>query len=160
MVDVNLFSSKTDIKKLLFTTEKFHLNDHLSNDSWQDLSELTPTHDADYSTIDKRDIRSRPRPTTDYSRLDRWIRSNQTNKNEISSQNKRLSNATSIHPATEHTFPDSCESLTVSVDLHVPTEELITDHNEFDEENLVVWRKKIQDYRNRITSTETLRSSR
>ena len=154
MVDVNLFSSKTDIKKLLFTTEKFHLNDHLSNDSWQDLSDLTPTHDAEYSTIDKGDVR--PRLTTDYSRLDRARRSSQPEKIGTYQRKKRLS-STSIPPPTEHTFPDSCESLTVSVDLHVPTEELITDRDEIDGENLVVWRKKRPDYRNR---TETFRSSR
>lgn len=43
MSDFNLFSSKTDIKKLLFTTEKFKFNDQCSNDSWQDLPGVTPT---------------------------------------------------------------------------------------------------------------------
>lgn len=43
MSDFNLFSSKTDIKKLLFTTEKFKFDDQCSNDSWQDIPGVTPT---------------------------------------------------------------------------------------------------------------------
>ena len=43
MSDFNLFSSKTDIKKLLFTTEKFKFNEQCSNGSWQDLPGVTPT---------------------------------------------------------------------------------------------------------------------
>ena len=164
MVDVNLFSSKTDIKKLLFTTEKFHLNDHLSNDSWQDLSELTHPQEPDYSTIEK--VETKPHSPEDYSRLDHWLLLSSTahcsspnDKIVTYHNNKRLS-TTSLHPPTEQTFPDSCESLTVSVDLHVPTDELIIDHEHIDDDNIVVWRKILQDYRNQIPSRDTLTSSR
>ena len=43
MSDFNLFSSKTDIKKLLFSTEKFKFDEQCSSDSWQDLPAHTPS---------------------------------------------------------------------------------------------------------------------
>ena len=146
MSDVNLFSSKTDSKKLLFTTEKFHLNDDLSTDSWQDLSEQAI---PDYSTVQK--VPRTNCKSTDYSRLDRWLLLPPAIR-RASEPSKRLSKE-SIPPTTEHTFPDSCESLTVSVDLHVPTDELMTDYDEFDGQDLVVWRNKLQQYRN-FSSTD------
>lgn len=142
MSDFNLFSSKTDIKKLLFTTEKFKFDEQCSNDSWQDLPGVTPTsaiasflhqqtldtssisdnrNETGWETVD--DYGTRPEhyeaiasKSSGYGRLDRhghWL--------------------LLTPPATTNNlgplFPDSCESLTVSVDLHVPTEELITDLN-------------------------------
>ena len=140
MSDVNLFSSKTDSKKLLFTTEKFHLDDDLSADSWQDLSEqATPNNSSA-----QRALRTH-RHSTDYSRLDRWLPLPPASR-RASQPSKRLSKEL-IPPAAEHTFPDSCESLTVSVDLHVPTDELMTDHDEFDGQDLVLWRNKLQQCR-------------
>jgi hypothetical protein len=72
--------------------------------------------------------------------------------------NKRVSRD-SISQQTEPTFPDSCESLTVSLDFHVPTDELITDNDDVDEQSLVVWRNKLQQYED-LSSDETWRPSR
>ena len=166
MSDFNLFSSKTDIKKLLFTTEKFKFNQQCSNDSWQDLPGATPTslNDSqnldtslslsdsrndngwetldDYSTIPQsyglnyETINEKP---AGYCRLDRrghWLLlpppllQSDSSKVVTYYDKKRLSRDSNQQQTTEPDFPDSCESLTVSVDLHVPTDELMADVDE------------------------------
>jgi hypothetical protein len=173
MSDFNLFSSKTDIKKLLFTTEKFKFNDQCSNDSWQDLPGVTPTSFLDnqnldtsslsdsrndngwetlddYSTIPQsyglnhETISKKP---AGYCRLDRrghWLLlppppllQSDSNKVVTFYDKQRLSRDSNHQQTTELFFPDSCESLTVSVDLHVPTDELITD---LDGRNTPIWK--------------------
>lgn len=62
MSDFNLFSSKTDIKKLLFTTEKFKFDEQCSSDSWQDLPAHTPTSFLP-SLIEQHDAFSSPSDT-------------------------------------------------------------------------------------------------
>lgn len=163
MSDFNLFSSKTDIKKLLFTTEKFKFDEQCSNDSWQDLPGITPTsamasflnHQTfqtssisdnrnetgwetvdDYSALPKADSQhyeTIASKSTGHGRLDRhghWL---------------LLSPAPVPPPTTtiESFFPDSCESLTVSVDLHVPTDELMTD---LDSPRAPCWKQKTSRY--------------
>lgn len=111
MSDVNLFSSTNDIKKTLFTTEKFSFNDQLSNDSWQDLSEVTIT------------------ARQNNSQLDRCLVFPSTHQ-QSSHTKKNPTHKDSNTPIIEHTFPDSCESLTVSIDFHVPADELISNREQ------------------------------
>ena len=163
MADFNLFSTKTDVKKLLFSTDKFKFNEQGSNDSWQDLPGVTPTsllasiadnqyiHDSslssltdnrnengwetldDYSTIPKSYGYNYEHNLTKPSgrcRLDRrghWLLLPPSlhHPSENVQEKKRSSNNSN----SEQIFPDSCESLTVSVDLHVPTDELMTDND-------------------------------
>ena len=111
---------------MLFTTEKFKFDDQCSSDSWQDLPALTPTSiltDHQYvktsSSDDRNDpsawetcddyetLPTGPKPRANYGRYDRrghWLL---------------------LPPTTERKFPDSCERLTVSLDLRVPTDQLI-----------------------------------
>jgi hypothetical protein len=191
MSDFNLFSSKTDIKKLLFTTEKFKFNEQCSNDSWQDLPGVTPTsvlasfNDSqhietsslsslsdngwetlnDYSIVPKSyglDHEHISQEPVGHCRLDRrghWLLLSpppllQTDASKVVTyyDKKRLTRE-SNQQQTEQIFPDSCESLTVSVDLHIPTDELMTDHDDMDGEHTLVWRNKIQEYQN-ITSDD------
>ncbi|CAF4568651.1 unnamed protein product, partial [Rotaria sp. Silwood2] len=193
MSDFNLFSSKTDIKKLLFTTDKFKFDEQCSNDSWQDLPGITPTSVLasfidnqniqtsslsslsdnrndygwetldDYSTIPKsygfncEQLSSKP---TSYCRLDRrghWLLlppppllHTDTDKVVTYYDNKRLSRD-SNQEQIEQNFPDSYESVTVSVDFHVPTDEFVLDHNNMFEENIPQWKNKIQHYENKIS---------
>lgn len=198
MSDFNLFSSKTDIKKLLFTTEKFKFNEQCSNDSWQDLPGVTPTsilaslidnqhiqatslssslsdnrNDTgwetldDYSTIPKSyglSHEHRSKKPAGYCRLDRrghWLLLPpspilQTDINKI--EKKRLTRD-SNQQQTEQIFPDSCESLTVSVDLHIPTDELMTDNDDMNGQNTLVWRNKVQKYQN-VTTDDICRLPR
>jgi hypothetical protein len=162
MVDVNLFSSKTDVKKLLFTTEKFHVNSHLSDDSWQDFASITHPSCHEYSIVEK--AHGQHCSTTNYCRLDHWLAPASTHCSsrlkpiDVKNNCKRQSNE-SIVPVTERTFADSCESLTVSIDLHVPTDELMTDHDDIDGQDMVVWRKKLQENRN-TSSNDTHCTSR
>jgi hypothetical protein len=201
MSDFNLFSSKTDVKKLLFTTEKFKFDDQCSNDSWQDLPGATPTSVLasiiddqnietsslstlsdnrndngwetldDYSTIPKSyglNYENTSKKPASYCRLDRrghWLLlppppllQTDTNKVVTYYDKKRISRDSKQQP-TEETFPDSCESLTVSVDLHIPTDELITDNDDTDGQNTLVWRNKPRQYQN-ITSDDKPRISR
>lgn len=51
MSDFNIFSSKTDIKKLLFTTDKFKFDEQQSTDSWQDLPGAIHTSSIDNQTL-------------------------------------------------------------------------------------------------------------
>ena len=133
MSDVNFFSSEPDLKKKLFTTEKFPYDRIHSPASWQRrLSDVTRTSDnltckpADYCQLDHRLY------------LPALLSTGVVNPNTIVTfyDNKRIS-TDSLQPHTEHTFPDSCESLTVSIDLQVPTDELMTDYDEVDEHTLV-----------------------
>ena len=157
MSDFNLFSSKTDIKKLLFTTEKFKFNEQGSNDSWQDLPGVTPTsaiasflhnqtletssisnnrNDTGWETVD--DYSMHRSKSTSHGRLDRrghWLL--------LTPPPLILPNANQATTNNEPFFPDSCESLTVSVDLHVPTDELMTD---IDSPNSLRWRQKTSRY--------------
>ncbi len=168
MSDFNLFSSKTDFKKLLFTTKKFPIE----QESWQDLSGVSSTLIFDtentnsWQTIN--DYTTIPKSYGEqmgYCRLDRggqWLLlspppllQKDTTKVVTYYDNKRLSRD-SILQENEHTFPDSCESLTVSIDFHVSTDELMADNDDI---NMVVWRNKIQKYEN-ISSNETCRISR
>ena len=137
MSDVNFFSSEPDLKKKLFTAEKFPYDRIRSPSPWQKLSDVTPASDnltckpADYCQLDHRLLLPTlstgvVNPTTIVTFYD----------------NKRIS-TDSFQPNTEHTFPDSCESLTVSIDLQVPTEELMTDYDEADEHTLVAERNAL-----------------
>ena len=120
-----------------------------SQQSWQNLSNETLINE-NYQSINK----------TGYCRLDRRAPRlhNESNKVVTYFDNIRLSTDSNVQQ-TEHTFPDSCESLTVSVDFHVPTDELITDNDDIDEHNLVIWRNRLQQYEN-ISSDETWRAPR
>jgi hypothetical protein len=203
MSDFNLFSSKTDIKKLLFTTEKFKFNDQCSNDSWQDLPGVTPTsvlasfvdnqniqspslsslsdnrNENGWETLDDYSIipksyginyeKSSKKPAG-YGRLDRrghWLLLQpppllQSNSKKIITyyDKQRLSRDPIQQLQTvEQIFPDSCESLTVSVDLHVPTDEIMTDQDDTDGQNTLVWGNKTPHHQN-ITSDPMRRISR
>ena len=201
MSDFNLFSSKTDIKKLLFTTEKFKFDEQCSNDSWQDLPGATPTsllasfldnqniqtssssslsdnrNDNgwetldDYSTIPKSygfNYEQISKKSVGYCRLDRrghWLLlppppllHHDTNK-VVTYYNKNRLSRNSNEQQTEQIFPDSCESLTVSVDLHVPTDELVTDHDDLDRKTVQVWRNKMLPHQN-VTSNDVQNLSR
>jgi len=201
MSDVNLFSSKTDVKKLLFTTEKFKFNDQCSNDSWQDLPGITPTsvlasfadnqhvqtsslsslsdnrNDNDWETLDDyatipksygfnyENISKKP---ARYGRLDRrghWLLLppppllQSDTKKVVTYYNKKRITRDFNQRQNEEIFSDSCESLTVSIDLQVPTDELMTDNDDFDEQNTLVWRNKTQQYQN-ITTDNMRKGSR
>jgi len=188
MSDFNLFSSKTDIKKLLFTTEKFKFNDQCSNDSWQDLPGITPTsvlaslidnqeietsslsslsdnrNDNGWETLDDYSIIPKSygfncetisKKSNSYGRFDRrghWILLPppsllQSNRNTIVTyfDKKRLLRD-SNQQQNDQMFPDSCESLTVSIDLQVPVDGLITDHDDFDEQNNTRHNQNITSY--------------
>ncbi|UJR08979.1 hypothetical protein I4U23_013229 [Adineta vaga] len=184
MADFNIFSTKTDIKKLLFTTEKFKFNEQCSNDSWQDLPGATPTSVLaslvdnqyiqdlsvsslsdnrnengwetldDYSTIPQSygfNYEQNSKKPPGYCRLDRrghWLLlpPSSQHQSEPSHEKKHLSK--DLNPQqqqqqqAEQIFPDSCESLTVSIDLHIPTDELMTDHDDSDGHNTLVWKNK------------------
>jgi len=200
MSDFNLFSSKTDIKKLLFTTEKFKFNDQCSNDSWQDLPGITPTsvlaslvdnqeiqtssslsdnqNDNGWETLDDYSILPKSygfncqtilKKPISYGRFDRrghWIllpppppllQSN-TNKVVTYYDKKRISRD-SNQQQNEQIFSDSCESLTVSIDLQVPEDELMTDHDDFDEQTTIVSRNDTRQHQN-ITSDNIHKISR
>jgi hypothetical protein len=145
----------------------------LSRQSWQNLSNETLINE-NYQSINKNswqtvnDCTIIPNSQTGYCRLDRrghWLLlaspqliHNESNKVVTYFDNKRLSTDSNVQQ-TEHTFPDSCESLTVSVDFHVPTDELITDNDDIDEQNLVIWRNRLQQYEN-ISSDETWKAPR
>ena len=198
MSDVNLFSSKTDVKKLLFTTDKFKFDEQRSNDSWQDLPGVTPTsvlpslidqqafqtssisslsdnrHEVDWETLDEyatvpvsvgatgQAVQKKP---TSYCRLDRrghWLLlppdalPQKEAPNVVTCHEKKrvLKDGPAKQPAAE-IFPDSCESLTVSIDLHVPTDELFTDNDETHGQR----QRKVRQYQN-IPSDEMRRISR
>jgi hypothetical protein len=201
MSDFNLFSSKTDIKKLLFTTEKFKFNDQCSNDSWQDLPGITPTsvlaslvdnqeietssslsslsdnrNDNDWETLDDYSILPKSygfncqtilKKPTSYGRFDRrghWILLPpppppllQSNTNKVVTYyNKKLISRDSNQQQNEQIFSDSCESLTVSIDLQVPEDELMTD---YDEQNTIISRNDTRQHQN-ITSDNIRKISR
>ncbi|CAF4467486.1 unnamed protein product, partial [Adineta steineri] len=89
-----------------------------------------------------------------YCRLDRrghWLllspqsQIQSESNNIVTSSDKKYLTKDSNH---EQIFPDSCESLTVSVDLHVPTDELITYNDDIDGQNTLVGRHKIRQYQN------------
>ena len=160
MSDFNLFSSKTDIKKLLFTTEKFKFNEQCSHDSWQDWPGATPTSFTnqenldtslslsdsrndngwetldDYSTIPPSYGLIHEKKPAGYYRRGHWLLlpppllQSDSDKIVTYYDKKRLARDSNQQPITEPFFPDSCESLTVSVDLHVPTDELMGDSDE------------------------------
>jgi hypothetical protein len=201
MSDFNLFSSKTDIKKLLFTTEKFKFNDQCSNDSWQDLPGAAPTSVLaslidnqtirtsslsslsdnrndngwetldDYATIPKSygfNYENIPKKSAGYFRMDRrgqWLLLPpppllQSDMNKVVTfYDKKCITRDSNQQQPEQIFPDSCESLTVSIDLHVPTDEIMTDHDDIDRQNSVIWRNKPRQYEN-ITSDNIHRTPR
>ncbi|CAF4445650.1 unnamed protein product, partial [Adineta steineri] len=149
MSDLNLFSPKNDLKKLLFTTKKYVY----STDSWQDTSNRTSTlilnnetsylsllsniqntnswqSIDDYTTIPK--SYGIDDEQTGYCRLDRqghWLLLSppplllQKDTSQVVTyyDNRRLSRDSNIQQI-EHIFHDSCESLTVSLDLHIPTD--------------------------------------
>ncbi|CAF4051928.1 unnamed protein product [Adineta steineri] len=199
MSDFNLFSTKTDIKKLLFTTDKFKFNEQCSNDSWQDLPGATPTsvlasladnqyiqtsslssslsdnrNDNGWETLDDYSIIPKSyglnyeqisKKPPGYCRLDRrghWLllspqsQIQSDSNNVVTSSDKKYLTKDSNH---EQIFPDSCESLTVSVDLHVPTDELIMYNDDIDGQNTLVGRHKIRQYQN-ITSNNIPNISR
>ena len=158
MSDFNLFSSKTDIKKLLFTTEKFKFDEQCSNDSWQDLPGITPTsaiasflHHQTLETSSISDNRNETGWETvdDYAALPKADSEHYETMASKSTGHGRLDRhghwllLSPLPPPIEPFFPDSCESLTVSVDLHVPTDELITD---LDSPRTLRWRQKQSRY--------------
>ncbi|CAF0924460.1 unnamed protein product [Rotaria sordida] len=190
MSDLNLFSTKSDLKKNLLSINKFSIDQQqYSNDVRQDLSDVTSIFIFDdqnleisslsnekttnswqtihnYKTISKSyDFDSE---RADYCRLDRhghWLLlpsprpfHDDTNKTITYDNNKYLSKD-SISQQIEHTFPDSCESLTVSIDFHVPTDDLITDNDDINGQNMVVGKNKIHQYDN-ITSDKIYKVSR
>ena len=169
---LSLFSSKSNLKKSTLTTDKFSINDqHCSNELRSNLPKLTSTLtndsrnfqlsvlsnklttnncqiDHDYATLSKPDdVHSEE---TSYCRLNHWFLlsskfDHRTHPNRILTHydnNKQLSNDSFLQ-SIETTFLDSCESLTVSVDFHVPVDELMTDYDDTDEQTMVIDRNKI-----------------
>jgi hypothetical protein len=160
--------------------EKFRFDQQYSNNLWEDLFGITSTLIFDnqnpqisvsssssssnknswesfkaYTTIPK--THGFNDEQTGYCRLDRdghWLLL--STPPLLHNDEKKRSSTNSISQQTEPTFLDSCESLTVSLEFHVPTDELITD---IDEQKMVVWGNKIQQYRNTL-SDETSRISR
>jgi hypothetical protein len=49
--------------------------------------------------------------------------------------------------------------LSVSIDLQVPTEDWLTDHDDLDGQDLLAWRRKLQEYR-QFSSNDTHRMPR
>ncbi|CAF3445896.1 unnamed protein product [Rotaria sp. Silwood1] len=185
MSDLNTFSTKSNLKKL----DKIYIDQKCLNDAWQDLSDVTSTCIFDdqnleilslsnekntnsWQTINDYKIipksYSFDNEQTDYCRLDRhghWLLlspqrpfHNDTNK-PITYDNNQHVSKDSISQHIEHTFPDSCESLTVSIDFHIPTDELITDNDDINGQNTIIWKSTIQQNEN-ITSDEISTISR
>ncbi|CAF3454581.1 unnamed protein product [Rotaria sp. Silwood1] len=185
MSDLNTFSTKSNLKKL----DKIYIDQKCLNDAWQDLSDVTSTCIFDdqnleilslsnekntnsWQTINDYKIipksYSFDNEQTDYCRLDRhghWLLlspqrpfHNDTNK-PITYDNNQHVSKDSISQHIEHTFPDSCESLTVSIDFHIPTDELITDNDDINGQNTIIWKNTIQQNEN-ITSDEISTISR
>lgn len=147
------------------------INEPQLNEPWQNLSGITSTTIYDdynfeiasvsitnsWQTIPDYSIKSNSngitKETNGQCRCDRdghWLLlpSPSTFGGDISKVvtfygNKRLSRDT-ILQQSEPTFPDSCESLTVSVDFHVLTDDLITDNDDMDEQNITIGTNKIQ----------------
>lgn len=187
MSDFNLFSSKTDIKKLLFTTEKFKFNEQCSNDSWQDLPGVTSTS-AIASWLDNQNIQKSTSPslsddgnqfvwatvehnsavrkssasnfehkpkkrTNDCRRGHRLPLPSHTNtKQSIFHDDKKPLPTTTNQLRNEPTFPDSCESITISVDFDVPTDQLVVDQDHVTRENVHLWKNKVQQHQNMTSS--------
>jgi hypothetical protein len=154
--------SDINLNKILFDQQ-------YSNNSWQDLFDITSTlifenenlqisssnTNNTYSWQTFKDYKTIPKSYgfndeyTGYCRLDRdghWLLLSPPSL--LHKDKKSLSND-SISQETEPTFSDACERLTISLDFHIPTDELITDINE---QNMVVWRNQIPQ-----SSDETLR---
>ncbi|UJR37230.1 hypothetical protein I4U23_029939 [Adineta vaga] len=103
--------------------------------------------------------------STGYCRLDRgghWLlRSpppllhNDANKVVTYYDKKRLSRDSN----TQRTFPDSFESLSVSINFNVPTDQLLTSMDGSYGYNEVIWRDKFRQYQN-LSSDDTCRTSR
>ncbi|CAF2872103.1 unnamed protein product [Rotaria sp. Silwood2] len=176
MSDLNSFSTKSTLKK-------FFIDQQYSNDIWQDLSDVTPTFIYDDQNLDIsslsnekntnswqtiNDYKAIPKSygfdseQAGYCRFDRhghWLLVSPShpfhddgNKAITYDDTKHLSKDSSSQQI-EHTFPDSCESLTVSIDFHVPTDELITDNDDTNGQHMAVCNNQIQHYDN-ITSDE------
>ncbi|CAM4747857.1 unnamed protein product [Rotaria magnacalcarata] len=172
MSNLNLFTSKPNLKNIILPIDQILAEQKESNNSWQDLSDVTSTllsdNQIDYvssASSEKNatswrtihDYTTRPESCrfqseqTDYCRLDRngqWFllaRRNlvhdKTNQAMTSDSDKHLSKDSFSQPI-EQTFPDSCESLTVSIDFHIPTDELIADNYDLHGKNMVNWREK------------------
>ncbi|CAF3863342.1 unnamed protein product [Rotaria magnacalcarata] len=201
MSDFNLFSSKTDIKKLLFTTDKFKFDEQCSTDSWQDLpgATLSSVHSSfihnppiqtstfsdnrndygwetldDYSTIPKsygNDYEKVSKKSSSYCRLDRrghWLLLPQppppihpllhTDAKKVVTyfNSKRFSRNSTQLQQPEQNFRDSYESLTVSMDFHVPEDEFLIDNDNLNRQKKPLWINKIQHQ----TSDESHKKSR
>lgn len=207
MSDFNLFSSKTDIKKLLFTTDKFKFDDQCSTDSWQDLpgATLSSVHSSfvrnqpiqtstfsdnrndygwetldDYSTIPKsfghesEKVSNKP---TSYCRLDRrghWLLfpppqppsphiqpllHTDAKKVVTYFNNKRFSRDSTQPQQPEQNFRDSYESLTVSMDFHVPEDAFLIDNENSNRQKKPLWRNKIPQIQHK-TSDDSHKKSR
>ena len=127
MSDVNLFSSKTDVKKLLSKNEKVLC----STDSWQDLSAITSTITFDNASWQSaQDYLTVPKSfgvygeTVGYCRLDQqghWLLRSPPPLLQRHASNvvtyydrKRLSRDSN----TQRTFPDSFKSSSISMDFN------------------------------------------
>ncbi|CAF1289999.1 unnamed protein product [Adineta steineri] len=130
-----------------------------NTNSWQSIDDYT-TIPKSYGIDDEQ---------TGYCRLDRqghWLLLSppslllQKDTSQVVTyyDNRRLSRDSNIQQI-EQLFHDSCESLTVSLDLHIPTDELLKDNDNIYGQNIVVWRNKIRPHQN-ISLDETRRISR
>ncbi|CAF4747200.1 unnamed protein product, partial [Rotaria socialis] len=188
MSDFNLFSSKTDIKKLLFTTDKFKFDEQCSTDSWQDLpgAALSSVHSSfihnqpiqtstfsdnrndygwetldDYSTIPRSygiDYEKASKKPPSYCRLDRrghWLLlppppspmqallHTDAKKVVTYFNNKRFPRDSTQLQQPEQNFHDSYESLTVSMDFHVPEDEFLIDDDNLNRQRKPLWKNKM-----------------
>lgn len=171
MADFNLLSSKTDLKKLFSKTEKFIS----AANSWQHSSEIVSNIARDNSSWQTvREDASIPTSfgladePAGYCRLDRqghWLLRSpppllQRDASRVVTyyDRKRLSRDSNV-PHTELTFPDSCEDSSISIDLHVPSEELVSDGSAHYGKKALLWRNPIRLHRAR-SSNDPDRSSR
>ncbi|CAF5186365.1 unnamed protein product, partial [Rotaria magnacalcarata] len=203
MSDFNLFSSKTDIKKLLFTTDKFKFDEQCSTDSWQDLpgATLSSVHSSfihnppiqtstfsdnrndygwetldDYSTIPKsygNDYEKVSKKSSSYCRLDRrghWLLlppppppihpllHTDAKKVVTYFNSKRFSRNSTQLQQPEQNFRDSYESLTVSMDFHVPEDEFLIDNDNLNRQKKPLWINKMPQIQHQ-TSDESHKKS-
>lgn len=171
MSNLNLFGSKSNFNKISLPTDQISTSQQESNDSWHDLSDVTSTLLSDnqidylspisseknstswqtvhdYATITK-SYRLNGEPNS-YCRLDRtgqWLLlSRRDLRNDdtscpMTTDNNKYESKDSLSQPVEHTFPDSCESLIVSIDFHVPTEELIGENYDTHGKPMMTWKQ-------------------
>jgi len=141
MSDFNLFSSKTDLKKFIFTTDKYSLIEHEQSDdddddSWQDLPGVTPTSIIDNQHLTSTSSHNDWKTIADYSTIPKSYPIEEIIRSKtppgycqgpwlLLPQPQATTTTTTTND--QEFFQDSCESLTISVDLHVPMSDFTSD---------------------------------